>query len=207
MAEEAKKKISGIEAALTALASLVTTRRTSGRVAPGVVEEGQKSNSRESHRRASRTIGVIGGEGEEAIGSARCVQGGTGRTIMSVGRSEGWQQHEVASRTDEVFGERMFARMADSVVGAVRSWCGEGRGGQEVVWLFHVAPPPDHEAGSPSLPCDPPPPSPLSLSLHRAFLQGVPPTRLYGPPPSSARKGGFRGKKGWALQRRNSHLP
>ena len=32
----------------------------------------------------------------------------------------------MSSRTDEVFGERMFARMADSVVAAVRSWCEKG---------------------------------------------------------------------------------
>ena len=36
------------------------------------------------------------------------------------GNSDGWQ-HEVASRTDGVFQERMFPRMADSVAAAVRS--------------------------------------------------------------------------------------
>ena len=43
------------------------------------------------------------------------------------GNSDGWQ-HEVASRTDEVFRERMFASMADNVVAAVRSQGGSGAG-------------------------------------------------------------------------------
>ena len=43
------------------------------------------------------------------------------------GNSDGWQ-HVVASRTDEVFRERMFASMADNVVGAVRSQGGSGAG-------------------------------------------------------------------------------
>ena len=51
----------------------------------------------------------------------------------------------------------------------------------------------DYEAGSPALPCDPSPPSPVALSLHRAFLQVWPPTRLIGPLPCSVRKG-------WALE-------
>ena len=47
------------------------------------------------------------------------------------GNSDGWQ-HEVASRTDEVFRERLSTSMADSIVAVVRS---QGRG---LVWLFRV---------------------------------------------------------------------
>ena len=111
------------------------------------------------------------------------------------GNSDGWQ-HVVASRTDEVFRERMFASM--------RSQGGSGAG-LALSCSSHLS---GYEAGSPALPCDPSPPSPVAPSLHRAFLQVWPPTRLIGPPPSSVRKGSGFGQEGMgSRERRCSHLP
>ena len=119
------------------------------------------------------------------------------------GNSDGWQ-HEVASRTDEVFRERMFASMADGVVAAVRSQGGI-RSWSGSFMLPHL---PNCETGSPALPCDPSPPN-LQLPFpftERSCRCGLPLDSL-GHHRAACARAGVLGKRRWALVSRSTHLP